>query len=85
MALESERSVYEQRLAEWLAAGFAGRWVVIHGQDVVGFFDDLDAAAGAGYEQFGVNELFLVRQVAQQQAPIHASRRAVHADRQPGD
>lgn len=85
MALESELETYEQRRAEWIAAGQENRWVVIHGADVLGFFDTLDAAVEAGYQKYGLTELFMVRQVSQQHAPIHASRRAVHAHHQPDD
>ena len=85
MALEREVEIHEQRRAEWLAAGQDGRWVVIHGPDVLGFFDSLDAAAEAGYQQFGLSELFMVRQVSQPHAPIRVSRRAVDAHRQRND
>lgn len=85
MSLERELETYEQRRAEWLAAGQEGRWVVIHGPDVLDLFDSLDAAAEAGYRHFGLSELFMVRQVSQPHAPLRVSRRAVDAHRQPSD
>jgi hypothetical protein len=85
MALERELETYEQQLAGWLASGKEGRWVVIHGSDVLGFYATLDDAASAAYKHFGLSELFMVREVSPQRAPIQASRRAVHAHHQPGD
>lgn len=85
MALDQELATYLQNLQNWIEAGKEGRWVVIHGADVLGFFDTLDAAAAAGYEQLGLSELFMVKQVSRQHAPIHASRRAVYAHHQQDD
>lgn len=79
MALERELETYEQQLPDWLAAGKDNLWVVIHGSDVLGFFNTLDAAAEAGYQRFGVSDPFMVRQITQPHAPIHASRRAIDA------
>jgi hypothetical protein len=79
MSLERELATYERERPGWLARGLTGRWVVIHADEVVGFYDDLESAAAAGYDRFGPDELFMVRQIAEEHKPIHASRRAINA------
>ena len=88
MALERELAVYQRERPGWVAAGKVGRWVVIHGEEVVGFYGDLELAMEAGYERFGLDELFMARQVAAEDNPVTAednpvtaARRAVHAHR----
>jgi hypothetical protein len=81
MSLERELETYERCRLEWLAQGQSGRWVVIRGEEVVGFFDDMESAVTAAYDRFGPDELFMVRQVAAEHKPIHSSRRAVNAHR----
>ncbi len=79
MALERELELYLRERPGWIAAGKAGQWVVIHAEEVVGFYASLETALDAGYERFGPNELFMARQIAEVDRPIHSSRRAVHA------
>jgi hypothetical protein len=61
MALEHEIAVYRKRLPELLA--HEGKFVVIHGNDIVGFADDLDGALDIGYGRFGTGQPFLVKRV----------------------
>ena len=83
MSLELELQTYLTHRPGWVSAGRTGKWVVIHGSDVVGFYDSLDAALQAGYSRFGLDELFMARQIAEVDPPIHASRRAVHVPHHP--
>jgi hypothetical protein len=78
MALEKELATYLRERPGWVSGGLVGQWVVIHGDEVVGFFPTLDAALQAGYDRFGLDELFMARQIAEVDRPIHTSRRAIH-------
>jgi hypothetical protein len=61
MALERELATYEAKLEELLAQ--EGKYVVIHGETVVGTWDTYEAALAAAYERCGL-EPFLVKQIA---------------------
>jgi len=61
MALEKELEAFNSRLQE-LKAEHEGRFVLIHGDDIVDTFSSYDDAIKAGYSQFGLNP-FLVKQV----------------------
>lgn len=60
MALERELETYRNRQAE--IAVHEGKFVLIHGDDVVDFFGSYEDAIRAGYRQFALAP-FLVRQV----------------------
>jgi len=60
MALERELETYKANL-EVLKAE-AGRFVLIHGTDVVGTFSSYDAALKDGYAKFGL-EPFMVKRI----------------------
>jgi hypothetical protein len=57
-------------------------WVVIHGEEVLGMYATLQAALEAGYERFGLDEVFMARQIVAEDHPIPFSRRAVHVPHQ---
>lgn len=61
MALERELKSYEQRLPELLDQ--EGKFVLIHEDQISGFFDTYADAVQAGYERFALSP-FLVKQVA---------------------
>lgn len=61
MALEKELETFKNRLPE-LKAEHVGKFVLIHGDDVVNVFSSYDDAINAGYSQFGLSP-FLVKQV----------------------
>ncbi len=61
MALERELAVFQQKLPEFTAE-HAGKYVLIHGNDVVDFFTSYEDAIKAGYAKFGLDP-FLVKQV----------------------
>ena len=60
MALEKEIATYNRKLPE-LAAD-EGKFVLIHGDDVIGTFTSYDDAIKEGYEKFKL-EPFLVKQI----------------------
>jgi hypothetical protein len=77
MSLERELEVYKRERHGWIKSGWEGRWVVIKGEEVSGPFDGVEAAMTAGYERYGLDAVFMVRQVAQHDQVIVTSRRAV--------
>ena len=60
MALEREMSTYEANVSGWV--DHAGKFVLIHGEDVVDFFAAYEDALKAGYQKFGLDQ-FLVKQI----------------------
>jgi len=64
MALDMELQTYLKHRPAWVQEGRVGSWVVIHGSDVLGFYSSFDAALEAGYERYGINEVFMARQIA---------------------
>lgn len=60
MALEKEIATYDRELPSLLPN--EGKYVLIHGDEVVDLFDSYDDALKAGYEKFDLNP-FLVRQI----------------------
>jgi len=59
--LERERKVYEAHLDEWRQSQL-GRFVLIKNEDVLGFFDSLEAAFNEGTARFRL-EPFFVKQI----------------------
>ena len=60
MALETELATYKSRLHEWME--HEGKFVLIHGTDVVEFFSSYEDAIKVGYDKFKL-EPFLVKQI----------------------
>lgn len=60
MALETELATYKTRFDELKAD--AGRWVLIHGSEVIGTFSSYDEAIREGYKNFKL-EPFLVKRI----------------------
>lgn len=73
MSLEREMIAYRRLLPELLAGGKQGKYALIKGENLLGTFESLDAALGAGYEH-GLNELFLVKEIVAQEQPRYFSR-----------
>lgn len=79
MPLEQELATYRAKLSELLP--HEGKYVLIHGPDVIGTFATYEDALRQGYREFGL-EPFMVKQVqsteqvlfvAQALAPLYAS------------
>ena len=60
MALEKELATYHANLPELKAQ--AGKYVLIHGEEVIDTFSAYDDALKEGYEKFGL-EPFLVKRI----------------------
>jgi hypothetical protein len=63
MVLEKETALFEQHREEWRRQ-HPGKFVVIGGDRVVGFYDSLESALVAGTRQFGLKS-FLARSVSE--------------------
>jgi len=61
MALEKELETFRSKLQE-LTAEHEGKFVLIHGHEVVDAFNSYEDALKAGYSEFGL-EPFLVKQI----------------------
>ena len=61
MSLNREQAVYEANLPRWVS-NHEGKYVLIKGDEVVGFYGSRDEALAAGYIRFGIGPLF-VKQV----------------------
>ncbi len=61
MALEKELEAFNKKLPE-LRAQHEGKFVLVHGDEIVDIFSSYDDAIKAGYSQFGLDP-FLVKQV----------------------
>jgi hypothetical protein len=71
MALEREIETYRRKLPELL--GRKGKYVVIHGEEIIGTFDGMEDALRAGYERF-LNEPFLMREIKEEERVQYTSR-----------
>lgn len=67
-ALKTERAFFEQHRAQLMQRG-AGRFVLIKGCKVCGFYDTKLDAIDAGYDKFG-NVPFFVHKVTEIEEPI---------------
>lgn len=65
--LDTEVKTYEQNRDHLLGTA-EGKFVLMHGMQVVGVYDSKMDAIAAGYQQFG-NDPFLVKQVVRVEAP----------------
>lgn len=66
MALEKEMETFEKNKDELLR--HEGKFVLIHGSNVVDFFCSWEDAIKAGYQKFGL-ETFMVRRVLRYELP----------------
>ena len=60
MALEKELATYSAKLVELKLD--EGKYVLIHGEEVVGKYTSAEDAVNAGYEKFGLDP-FLVKEI----------------------
>src|SRR3954447_475879 len=57
-SLNREQSTYEANLPHWLP-GHEGEYVLIKGEEVLGFYEARDEALAVGYARFGVVPLLV--------------------------
>jgi hypothetical protein len=72
MALERELETFRARLPE-LMDKEAGRFVLIHGEEVAGVCDDKTQTLEEGYRRFGL-EPFLVKRLVAHETPLFVPR-----------
>jgi hypothetical protein len=72
MALEKELETFRRKLQE-LQAEHEGKFVLIHGDEVVDVFTSYDDAIKAGYSNFGLSP-FLVKQIHALEQALFISR-----------
>lgn len=82
MALDRELQTYKQKLPELIANEAEGKFVLIHGGDVVDVFGTYEDAIKEGYAKFKL-EPFLVKQVAAIEQ-VHFISRPVLCPTSPG-
>jgi len=71
MALEKELETYKTKLPELKA--LEGKFVLIHGENIVDTFASYEDALKQGYKQFGTKP-FLVKQILAIEPVFHFSR-----------
>jgi hypothetical protein len=74
MALEKEFATYKAKLPE--LQEHQGKFVLIHGDDVIDFYAAYEDAIKAGYEKFNLQP-FLVKQVSAVETVQHFTRHIV--------
>jgi hypothetical protein len=67
--LAKEYETYKAKLPE--LARHEGKFVLIHGADVVGLFDSYEEALAAGYQKIGLDKPFFVRKISPVEIPIY--------------
>lgn len=73
--LDREGAVFSANVVAWRRS-HAGRFVVIRGDEIAGFFESLPEAFAEGTRQFGL-EHFLVRQILPEN-PVNVSLLGAH-------
>lgn len=70
-SLGTEWETYRSRVGEWLAEGREGQFVLLKGNEVLGFWDTEEAALSEGYERF-LLEPFLVHHILSREPLLRA-------------
>jgi hypothetical protein len=76
MVLEREQATYEREKARLLAEGEAGRFAVIHGDEVASVWDTYRDASQAAHERFPLGT-FMIKQIQEIERPGFISRLVV--------
>jgi predicted acetyltransferase len=56
--LEIERKVFDARVEEWRFSHM-GKFVLIQGKEIIGFYDSLDKAFSHGTKLYGMADFFI--------------------------
>ncbi len=75
MPLDQELATFRAKLPDLLRQD-AGRFVLIHGDDVAGVWDTKAAALEEGYQRFGL-DAFLVKRIVADEKPLFVPREVV--------
>ena len=73
LILDAELETYEKNRDHLLGTA-EGKFVLIHGSQVIGVYDSKMEAIAAGYQQFG-NVPFLVKQIVKTETPLNLTMR----------
>lgn len=64
MNFDTELQTYQKLLSTWLAEeGKQGKFVVILGQEILGFYETRTEALTEGYKKYGLEKPFFVQQI----------------------
>ena len=74
MALEQELATYRREVLRLVAEGHQGKYVLIQGNQVDSVWDTQDDALRAGYDRFGLEMRFLVKQIVEVEKIYYFSR-----------
>lgn len=66
--LDQELKIFEDNLPEWLES-HSGKFTLIKGDELIGFYDTTDEALKEGAQRFGLQP-FLIRRVSPEQEEI---------------
>jgi hypothetical protein len=75
MALEKELATYRDKLSE--LKEHEGKFVLIHDDTVVDFFAAYEDAIKAGYQKYGLDNPFLVKQICETATVQYITRHIV--------
>ncbi len=73
-----EQAVFDQRRAAWIREGHAGRWAVIHADEVFGIFETSHLAWVEAIDHYQVPG-FMVRRITEKDEPVIVSHVCFHA------
>jgi hypothetical protein len=76
MILDLEIAEFERLLPGWLQEGRRGRWVVLKGREVAGFFSTFDEAYREGVKRWGVTNMLIERVLLEEEQPRITVNRA---------
>lgn len=74
--LERERRTYE-RMKAALLPEYEGKYAVFHGDEFAGAWETYSEALEAAYRLYGVDDLFMVKQVLDPEPVIYMNREAL--------
>lgn len=75
MQLQTETAYFDHNRKRWLKEGHEGKWCVIQGEKLLGFYTDMGKAYLAGTKEFGEDATFLVKELLPED-PIATIQRA---------
>jgi len=56
---DTEHRIFKKNREMWLTEGLAGQYVVIHDEEILGFYKNPSEAFASGIQKFGVDNFFM--------------------------
>lgn len=78
MELEREIETYREILESLLPENL-GKFVIIHGKDIIGIMDTYEDALKEGYGKCGLDKPFLVKRIATEYTSMYFTRDVISA------